>query len=254
MSPLPSPSTPLLPSLLRWLGLAAIILSGVGAATAVPVQEMPAPADGIYDDTRALEPPTRAMLVSELKTLSQDIKCDLWLTATSFTPSGQTLRQQLRETRHHWSPEHPAILLGYDRAGNLLGYSFSPEIWDRYPAGLLADLTRRTDTIMAREGLTIDERISEAVLEFSSTMRQLETMRLKGERRFGSPEKSLFFILSLGLIIAAVIAALLGILSRRRDHLSGQEYHLPEVAVGLRLGAPFGGGLIAEVQLPRNSK
>lgn len=227
---------------LAWMQTAA------GATT-----ELPPPADGILDDTRALEPATRALIAEDLKKLGEDLKCRTWLIAISFPPSGQNLRQYIRETRRHWSPDQPAILLGYDRSDNRLGYSFSPDIWNRHPAGLLADLTRRTDEIMAREGMTTDERLSLAVQGFSSTMRQLESVRLQQQLRFAAPEKKLFFLFAPLILIGAGIAAWFGSFSRKHEQHGSQEYHLPEVAVGQRLGAPYGGGLIVEARVSRGA-
>ena len=45
----------------------------------------------------------------------------------------------------------------------------------------------------------------------------------------------------------AVLAALVGLLSRLRDARLGRRFHFPEVHVGTRFGAPYGGGVTSEI-------
>jgi hypothetical protein len=47
----------------------------------------------------------------------------------------------------------------------------------------------------------------------------------------------------------ALLAAMAGIIARSRSRSRGDQLVFPEVSVSTRLGAPFGGGLIAEMRV-----
>lgn len=213
------------------------------------IDAVPAPADGIYDDTRALTEATRRELAEELKDLATILKCDMWLTATSFSAAGFTPRRQAQVTRLRWSGDRPAILLGYDRATNSLALSLSPDLWDRYPAPALATLALDSNRIVTDPKLSLDERFSLLVQQFAERMRELEKVRLQQMRWFPEHERRFSLILVAALLAGASIAIILGILSRRYEGSGGQQFTLPDVAVSSRLGAPYGGGLIAEIHL-----
>lgn len=66
------------------LGIWTLLATAASAA----IETVPTPADGIYDETRALSDASRQTLAQEIRALATDLKCHLWLTATSFSTSG----------------------------------------------------------------------------------------------------------------------------------------------------------------------
>ena len=212
------------------------------------LSDSPPPADRVFDDTRALEAPSRQIIAAELAELASDLKCDLWFTAVTFPADNLTLRQQSHFTRERWSTDRPAILLAYSRSDNAVSFSFSPVFWDIYPTATLVEVTREATSRIQDNKLPLDERLVLAVQQFGQKIRELETARILQTQRFAPEEKQSLVTLAALLLGAAFVAALVGILSRRGDHAAEKEMHLPEVTVGLRLGAPFGGGHIAEIR------
>ena len=249
---MPSPLSSLLAiRLLRpvrfcWVTLIAGLLL-VGPAYSA-LLDSPPPADRVFDDTRALEPPSRQIIAAELAELATDLKCDLWFTAVTFPADNLTLRQQSHFTRERWNPDRPAILLAYSRSDNAVSFSFSPVFWDIYPTASLVEVTREATARIQDNKLPLDERLVLAVQQFSQKIRELETSRILQTQRFAPEEKNSLVTLAASLLGATLLAALLGVFSRRGDHDAEKEMHLPEVTVGVRLGAPFGGGHIAEIR------
>jgi len=218
------------------------------AAAGWGLAETAPPADGILDETRALTPETHRQLAGELKQFCQDLKCEAWIKATSFSPTELTLRRQAQIVRREWSSTRPAVLMAYDRASNSSAMSFAPAFWERYPAAELLEIMQETRRILADTKLTLDERLALATRSWIDRLRSMETVRLKqslwlqrGEKRFALAVPAMF-------AGGAVIAALLGFISRRRSARENRRFLFPEVQVGMRFGAAYGGGVTAEIK------
>lgn len=220
-----------------WLAVA-----GWGLAQTAP------PADGILDDTRALTAETRRALAAELKQLSQDLKCDAWINATSFMPAGITVRRQAQLTRRDWSGTQPAVLMAYDRASNSCAMSFAPDFWDRYPAAELVEIMQETRRIQADTKATLDERLAQATRYWIDRLRSMESVRLQQSLWLQRGEKPFALVVPAILAGGAVLAALLGFISRRRSARAGRRFLFPEVQVGMRFGAAYGGGVTSEIK------
>lgn len=206
------------------------------------------PADGIQDDTRALTAETLRQLAHELELFRDDLNCDAWITATSFTPAGVTVRRQAQITRREWSRERPAVLMAFDRASNSSAMSFAPDFWERYPATELVEIMQETHRILLDTQLTLDERLALATRSWIDQLRVLESVRLRQSLLIQRSEKR--FALGILIVLAggAAIAAVLGFASRRRTARTGRRFLFPEVQVGMRFGAAYGGGVTAEIK------
>jgi len=238
------PHAPCLRRCLLFPAYAGIWLAVAGWSLA----ETAPPADGILDETRALTPETHRLLAGELKQFCQDLKCDAWIKATSFSPTELTLRRQAQIVRREWSSTQPAVLMAYDRASNSSAMSFAPDFWERYPAAELLEIMQETRRILADPKLTLDERLALATRSWIDRLRSMESVRLKqslwlqrGEKRFALAVPAMF-------AGGAVIAALLGFISRRRSARADRRFLFPEVQVGMRFGAAYGGGVSAEIK------
>lgn len=218
------------------------------AAAALGLAEHAAPADGILDDTRALTPETHRQLAEELREFSQDLKCDAWFKASSFPPAGTTVRRQAQATRHAWSGVRSAVLMAYDRASNSNAMSFSPDFWERYPAAELVEIMQETRRIQADTKLTLDERLALATRYWIDRLRNMESVRLRQSLWLQRGEKTFAVMVPAMLAGGAVIAALLGFMSRRRSTREGRRFLFPDVQVGTRFGAAYGGGVTSEIK------
>ena len=238
-NPVPHRLHPQIRALSLLIGVMFLVL-GLPAYGAKP------PADGVFDDTHALDDAAHRRIAAEIATLRENLKADIWLTATSFPPSGVTPRQQARTTRLDWSGDSAALLMAYDRASNAISLSFSPKLWERYPSSSLVELMRDSGRMIADKKLTVEERLVFIVHDVANRLRQLETVRIQHERWFQLNEKRFALMLTAILVGAAFVAAILGMASRRRHASYGEQHYFPDVVVGARLGASFGGGLIAQ--------
>lgn len=233
----PLPHSLLLP-LLVWAWLAAAVVSSAQTP----------PADGILDETRALSAETRNQLAEELRQFRQDLKYEGWVRTCSFLPAGVTIRRQAQMTRRSWSGIQPAVLMLYDRSSSSSAVSFAPVLWERYPATDLVEIMQETRRIFADTKLTLDERLAVATRTWIDRVRTMESMRLKQSLWLQRQERQFGLVVPALLAGGAVIAALLGFVSRRRSAASDRRFLLPVVHVGTRFGAAFGGGVTADVK------
>lgn len=220
-----------------WLAVA-----GWGLAQTAP------PADGILDETRALTPEIHRQLAEELKQFTLDMKCDAWIKASSFISAGVNLRRQAQMTRREWSPARPAVLMAYDRATNGSALSFAPEMWERYPAAELVEIMQDARRIMLDTKLTLEERLAMATRLWIDRLRVMEAVRLKQSLWIQRSEKKFVLTLPAVLAVGAVITAILGFIARRRSARADRRFLFPDVQVGMRFGAAYGGGVTAEIK------
>jgi hypothetical protein len=205
------------------------------------------PADGILDETRALSEETHRQLADELRQFREDLRCDAWITATSFIPAEVTLRRQAQITRREWSDERPAVLMAYDRATNSGAMSFAPELWARHSSAELIEIMQESRRTLGNTALTLDERIALATRVWIDRLRHMESARLRHTLTLQRDEKQLAQVVISLLAGGALMLALFGLASRRRSTSSEHRFLFPEVHVDMRLGAPYGGGVSAEI-------
>lgn len=211
-------------------------------------QEVPPPPDGILDETRALSEEVRRQIAAELTQFRADLKCDAWITASSFMPAGRSVRRHAQLIRQAWSGPNAAVLMAYDRGANSAGVSFSPALWQRYSSAELVEIMQDVGRTLADNKLTLEERLMLATRLWMERLRLLERARLQQSLLLQKDEKQLALVLAAGLGGLAVLGLLGGILSRRNDAYSGETFYFPEVQVSMRLGAPYGGGVAVELK------
>jgi len=204
------------------------------------------PADGIQDDARAISSEMHQQLAGELQQFREDLKCDAWITASSFTPTSVTVRRQAQVTRRAWSGDRPAVLMAYDRASDSTAFSFSPVLWERYSAAHLVEIMQETRRIFSDRGLALDERFALATRQWTERLREMEAVRLRQSLFLQSDERRFAKLIVMLLSGGALVAAILGYASRRHAAISERQHLLPDVEVAMRLGAPCGGGVMVE--------
>lgn len=206
----------------------------------------PAPADGVRDDTRALTAEVRAQLAQDIAACRAALGADVWFTAGTFLQSGQSIRLQARLLRQHWSPGKDAILVAYDRSSDSHGLSLSPGIWERYPSAEITNLVQRSMASMADKTQPLEIRLSRTLRQMLQNLQTLEKQRHQAAHTLSRHHLRLAKTFAIGLGGGALFLALLGFLSRRRDVQAAWQSYFPSVQVGIRFGAPHGGGVIVE--------
>lgn len=228
-------------ALLTWLCL------GLAAMTAA--QDLPAPPpNGLRDDTRALTEKVRAELVRDIASCRTALNVDVWFTAGTFLTSSQNIRSQARELRQHWSPGKDAVLLTYDRASDALAFSFSPGLWQRYPAAEIIGIMQRGGVVMADRRETLEARLSKTLRDLIQKLKSLEKQHLQSEITLSRHHLHLAQIFALSLSGGALLLGMIGIVARRQDVQAAWQSFFPQVQIGTRFGALHGGGVIVERQ------
>lgn len=231
-------------SVLARLLVAMTMVVSIGAVMA---QDMPVPPDDhVLDDTRALTDGQRAAVVAGFAKFRADFGYDLWLDTTTFLPSDRTIRQYARDLRRTWSGNKDAIMLIYDRATDNHAFSFSPGVWERYPTAGLILLLQNGVTVMADKQRPIDQRLNQITTDLIRRLRLLEKQRAQLANPLPAAHKRLASFFIPLLVIGAILAGVAGIWLRRQAVWTNWQVRFPAVQVGLRLGAPYGGGVIVE--------
>jgi uncharacterized membrane protein YgcG len=231
--------------LLHQVWIFSFVLAFAFKATAQDLP--PAPADGLRDDTRALSPGLRAQLVQDMATCRAALDADIWFSAGTFLQSGQSIRLQARTLRQHWSPGgRDAILVAYDRSSDAHGLSLSPGIWERYPSAEITTLIQRSMATMADKSQPLEKRLSTMLSQMLQNLQTLEKQRHRAAQPLSRHHVRLAQGFAISLGGGAVLLALLGTLSRKRDLQASWQSFFPSVQVGIRFGAPHGGGVIVE--------
>ncbi len=206
----------------------------------------PAPASGIWDDTRALTEAQQKDLSRLMADFRQQTGCTLWLTAGTYLGPSRTIRQHARELRQKWGGAEPSILLAYDRSGDRHGASLSPAVWGLYPSERLIHVMQETARIMQNKQQPVDQRLQASILEIIRQLTVLERQRVANQQVFQPAETRLLKVAVPALGVGALLLFIIGTLTRKRDVSRSIRHFFPECQVGQRLGAPFGGGVVVE--------
>jgi hypothetical protein len=220
--------------------LLSVFCAGIAAAAELP----PAPANGLRDNAHAMDDATEARLASELQRFHQEFGGRLWVTAVTFPPDGQTLRQHARELRQHWSGDEKAVLLAYDRVSDGQALSFAPALWEQYSTTDLVMLMHQGALIMADKATPLEQRLEKSAMLAMTRLRQMETQRARMETVMPPAHQRFAKVAGAALGAGALGVLLLCGHTRRRDSLSSRQHLFPQVQVSPRFGAPYGGGVV----------
>jgi hypothetical protein len=164
-------------------------------------------------------------------------------------PAGVTIRRHAQTIRREWTGSRPALLMGYDRATGSSAMSFSPVLWERYPAADLVEIMQDVRRALTDATLALEERFALATRTWADRLRTLESVRLKQTLWLQRDEKRFALAVPAMLAGGAAIAALLGFISRRRGARASRRFLFPEVQVAPRFGGAYGGGVTAEIKV-----
>lgn len=230
-------------------GLLSCVCASLVASVAWGQAPVP-PADGIHDDTRMFAPASRQLLAAQILAGRQAIQADIWVTASTFLPQGQTIRSRAQEFRQQWSPAKDAVLLAYDRASDSHALSFSPGLWKRYPSAKIIDLMQESIRLMKAKNQSPEERIRQALPALLKQLQTLEKQRGRAETPLHNVDLRLAKAYALGLAGGGLVLGTIAFVLRKRDVLAAQQAFFPRVQVNPRFGASHGGGVTAEKSSP----
>ncbi len=209
----------------------------------------PAPPDQILDEAGLLDPSTRAALREHVQKLSQQFDVKLFIAAYTLLPEKDHVRA--RRLRMLWGGDSRSVVIVYRRGSQQLTFSANGHIDTFIPTRELL-LMYKDAVTAARTFETPRERILAAVETLSAAIIRDLTVR-DAKRGFFTAE--IFTLIAAICITILVIGGASFLLVRRlqlRAHKREIGCVFPEVTVGRRLGAPFGGGTVAGMHFAKS--
>jgi len=231
-----------------WLVLACITVAAGRVGAALPV----APAQHVLDMARAVSPEAIPPLAEAAEKFRAATGCDFWLFATSFVEPGATIKSRAKELRRAWTPTGKAALLAYDRSTATYSVTLSPEVWAAYSTPEVVQMLQEVGTLVGKEQDPLDKRLLGASKVLMERLTVLHKVRELQSRFLHRREWLLAGALAVLLVIGAILARVLSARRKKRDTYANEAFYFPDVEVAIRFGAPFGGGVIAQVGGPQS--
>jgi hypothetical protein len=208
----------------------------------------PVPAGFILDDTNLLSAEQTAALEAALKKLSEHTGASVYVYATTFAEPDKA-RDNTAALAGEWLGDRPGLVISYRRTRKFQVTGTSPAFWRRYPASDAAALVASLLERLNDPKLSPDAKVVAATEEAVARITELEKMLPTGPRLITRTDALIATGFGVFILAGGIIAWLL-LLWRSRIHArESVTIFFPEVRAATRLGAPFGGGTIAEVKL-----
>jgi hypothetical protein len=96
---------------------------------------------------------------------------------------------------------------------------------------------------MSDANKTPEQRLTDFMGKLLRGMREIKQQQAKMDQSFTRDHRRLAVAFATASGMGALALFVLGVRSRRQDVQSALQSHLPQIEVGTRLGAPFGGGV-----------
>lgn len=208
----------------------------------------PAPADHILDEANMFDASAREHLKGTISRLQTQANTKLYIAAYSFLPG--SIDEHARRLREAWSDDSRCVVIVYRRGGQQMTFSASGDPEHFIPGSELR-VMYDTAIIAAKEHENASQRMVAAADTLAITL--IRDLSARDANRSGlTPE--VIKLIGICAIIALGIA-LIGL--SIRGHLRKKEFQrqagtlFPDVVVQRRLGAPFGGGTVAEIDFAK---
>lgn len=235
------------------IGMALLVLPlGAQVMTEVPVAERPV--GRVMDEGRVfdLEPERLAAVEKRLAAVAETTGYEVNL-AVFDTLIGATLKDQTARLQRKWIGSSGGVVLVYEAdSGRFeLGWEAPPEV--KLEDGERIPLVRDTD-LPPHEILDVISRLRAFDPGDGDSLTRIESLiglladevetALSGEDEVEARRQNVrVIVLGIGLLaVIALLALLAAAWIRRSDRRAGQALVFPKVSVGMRLGAPYGGG------------
>lgn len=217
------------------------------AAVALP----PAPTDGIRDDARVLSEKGRAVLVKEMQAFTERTGLLMFLDTNTFLDGSTNTRLRAKQLLPAWSGARDGVVMCVDRSSQEPpGIQVADAVWKRpNDAEVLAALD---EVLRGMNGRAVSEETVTSGLR--ALMERLTELHHRAADRSSVWKKSDLLLATYFLSSVFIGALLIWIISRRLRRSEGAaavQHYFPEVVVGQRFGAPYGGGVIVELTYRR---
>lgn len=231
----------LLLPLLAWL----LAVTSQAATPQEPIP--PLPPTGIQDDARLFNPEQTAKLIALLATTQQQTGVRITVATFTYT-SGITVSQRSQRLAAAWLGNEPGLVFAFDRGSSQPAIAVSPGLWNTYPADDITMMVLRNSTVFTQGNPIPDERMVAAIEASATQITSLETTRRQRLKVFTKDDRQLATVVVIVLAVLGFASLWFSRRIRNKRAVQEETYLFPDVHVGLRLGAPFGGGTAAEVK------
>jgi len=234
------------------LGLLLAAARVLGDGPPVPA----APADGLYDDASVLDPAQRATAARAVAE-ARNAGVNLYVAIYGFI-IGETIEQRAERLKAAWCPDGDGLLVVADTASNQCTYLShvdeaewinTAELQQIFADSGAAAATAAPDASSAEKVLAVIGSLGPRLRDAMLKHREITRHRVSPSAWwvFGGVTVSVFAFLTLSALAIRWY--------RHRQRATALTPHyFPTVAVGERFGAPFGGGVIAEVHFGEATK
>jgi len=216
------------------------------AVAALRAEELPPrPMDGFLDNAVVFNAAQAAEIKERIQETLQKDGTAIFVTTMTFI-SGSTVRDRSTALMRNWAGEASGLVLAYNRGEGQPALSLSPGFWRRYPSDEVAQLLQGCVPILTKEAVPPDIKLLQAITFISGEIGRMEAGRLARATLWRPQDINLAMVLGGALLGLIILAWLVSLQVRKRGDARRQRHYLPEVEVGIRLGAPHGGGTMAE--------
>ena len=234
-----------------------MLVSSVMAQDIDKLAPPPAPAGHILDDARLfkLEPKTLAGLSERATEISERTGYQIYV-AIFDSLIGTDVKEQSRLLQEAWVGEEPGVVLVYESDSSTyeLGWSRTP---DAVTEGGQRVPILASEDLAPQEQVRIFNELSQLKVDKNGSTESAEKLvvafldridRAFKEVEAVEPARWNVRVLMLGTGVLAgmlLLGLLIGALIRKSDRKVAERLVFPKVTVGMRLGAPCGGGKIS---------
>lgn len=205
----------------------------------------PDPDDAILDEARVFPPEGEIALAKKIQQWEAETNCKLRVFTSTFV-TGTNLREHAEKLTTHWMIKHEGIIVAYDRSTESHAIAPTLALWEKYTAPEIVEALRFAGVPFQSKTTPTDQKIANAAEIMMTRLSAAEKRRrLHQEWLPGEESRAALYFLGI-LIVAAIAFATLLSTSKKRAAARAARYYFPAIQVTERLGAPYGGGVIAE--------
>jgi uncharacterized membrane protein YgcG len=206
-------------------------------------REARAAASLLHDDTTFFDNSQREQLLHDLQTTREKAGTSLHIAVVPFLNGNVAVRDHALALANEWLGEQPGMVILANRGDGEGGIAASEGLWRLYPPDEAVLVLDDATTLLSNTRQPLETRVVQAVRLVSDRLVGMEIMRRARERTLAEQEARLAgWFAAMLLVIASMVWA--GVAFRRRHEARRGAIFFPDVDVGTRLGAPFGGGVI----------
>ncbi len=227
-----------------------LTLDGMFASEATPISGplkdfSSAPPDSILDDARIFDDAGRADMVSVLRAAKKEHGYEFYIAAFTYV-AGETVEERAVRLRDAWVRTPRGIVIVYERGSQKMTMCSHEAYYDFLAKPELAEVFEAAYTAAAiyeDPAKRLYHATDALVFHLAETLRPLEQDR----QLFNEGMLKLLGAFFITIALLGLIGFGMFRLQRWSDRRRSIQFRFPEVVVGKRLGAAFGGGVMAEM-------